>query len=354
VKGKQQLRCDLISLSRLVYQCSTLLSAGMGLLPALRTLSSHQEHPALAQALPELCSKVETGHTFARCLADYPGIFSNAVIFMVRAGEESGQMEDLLKRLARWLEKDADVWERTRQSMVYPATVLGTALLLGWLLFTFFLPPFFEAFTSSGTPLPLLTRIVVTVTRVVGHPLFWLASVVGLWWLRRTLRRAWQDRNQRLRLFRGLRALPVLGKIVMLTATVRFSNCLAVLLECGLPLVRAWSLAASASADAALEVDAERVLEFVRQGDTLGTAVGNSPLYPAGFSSLLGAAEESGALPVTLTSLAAIYDQEVDYQTGTLSVLFEPIFIAGLALIVVTILLAILLPLYGTLDQLGN
>ena len=354
MKSKRQLSCDLTTLSRLVFQCSTLVNAGLGLLPALRTLSDQQEHPALAAALPVLCKKVESGHTLSRCMGEYPALFSTTVVYLVRAGEESGRMAELLRRLALWLEKDAGVWSRTRQAMVYPATVLATATLLGWLLFTFFLPPFFESFTSTGAPLPTLTQVVLLFTRVVGHPLFWVGTLAGLWFLRRALARAWQRPEARLRLFRLLRALPLLGKATMLTATVRFANCLAVLLDCGLPLVRAWLLATAASGDAVLERDAERVVGLIREGETLSLALGDSSVYPAGFASLLGAAEESGALPTTLTSLADVYDQEVEYLVSSLSVVFEPIFIAGLAVMVVTILLAVLLPLYGTLDQLGG
>lgn len=349
----KDLRCDLATLARLIHQCSTLLNAGMGLLPALRTLSNQHDHPALAVVLPAICSKVESGHSLAGCLAKYPGVFNDATIFLVRAGEESGRMDSLFQRLALWLEKDSQVWLRTRQAMVYPATVLATAVLLGWLLFTFFLPPFFEAFTSSGEPLPLLTRMVLLMTQIVGHPLSWFMGLVGLWWLRRAFRSLWLDPQRKTRLFLFLRGIPVLGKAVQLTATVRMANCLSVLLDCGLPLIRAWALASAASGDAALEADSKRVLEGIRQGETLACALADHPLYPRGFSNMLGAAEEAAALPATLNSLAAVYDQEVEYVVQTLSVLFEPIFIAGLALVVVVILLAVLLPLYGTLNQLG-
>lgn len=347
------LRCDLSTLARLTHQCSTLLNAGMGLLPALRTLSNQQDHAALAVALPAICSKVETGHSLARCLAEYPGVFNNATVFLVRAGEESGRMDSLFQRLTLWLEKDAQVWMRTRQAMVYPATVLATAVLLGWLLFTFFLPPFFEAFTSSGEPLPLLTRMVLLVTQVVGHPVSWIAAVVAMWLARRAFWSLWLDPQRKASFFLLLRATPVLGKAVQLTATVRMANCLSVLLDCGLPLVRAWGLAAAASGDAALEADSKRVLDGVRGGESLARAIGDHPLYPRGFSSMLGAAEEAAALPATLNSLAEVYDQEVEYVVQTISVLFEPLFIAGLALVVVVVLLAVLLPLYGTLNQLG-
>lgn len=349
----KSLRCDLSTLARLTHQCSTLLNAGMGLLPALRTLSHQHDHQGLAVALPAICTKVESGHSLARCLAEYPGIFNNAMVFLVRAGEESGRMDSLFQRLALWLEKDSEVWQRTRQALVYPATVLATALLLGWLLFTFFLPPFFEAFTSSGEPLPLLTRLVLLVTQVVGHPLFWVAAVAACFGLRRAFWSMWLNPGRKARFFLLLRSIPVLGKAAQLTACVRLANCLSVLLDCGLPLVRAWALAAAASGDAALEDDARRVLETIRQGETLSQAIGDHPLYPRGFGSMLGAAEEAAALPTTLNSLAEVYDQEVEYVTQTLSVLFEPIFIAGLAMMVVVILLAVLLPLYGTLNQMG-
>lgn len=346
------LRCDLLTLARFTHQCATLINAGMGLLPALRTLCNQQDHPALAVALPAICTKVESGHSLARCLGEYPGIFNNATVFLVRAGEESGRMDSLFDRLALWLEKDSQVWQRTRQAMVYPATVLATAVLLGWLLFTFFLPPFFEAFTSSGEPLPLLTLIVLRMTQLVGHPLSWLAAGVGLWLLRKAFWSLWLDPQRKARFFLLLRSIPILGKAVQLTATVRLANCLSVLLDCGLPLIRAWGLAAAASGDAALEADARRVLESVRQGDMLAQAIGDSPLYPRGFSNMLGAGEEAAALPSTLNSLAKVYDQEVDFVVLTLGALFEPVFIAGLALMVVVILLAVLLPLYGTLNQL--
>lgn len=348
-----RLRCDLTSLSRLIHQCYTMLNAGMGLVQALRVLSEQQDQPGLAQALPALVRRVESGHSLASSMAEFPGIFSQPVMFLVRAGEESGQMVALFEQLAVWLEKDAGVWQRTRQAMVYPAMVLGVAVFLTWALFSFFLPPFFAAFTSSGTPLPPLTVVVLMLSKIAGHPLFWLLSGVGLLALRHAARRAWSDRRQRVRLFQVLRSVPLLGKIVMLTGTVRFANCLSVMLNCGLPLTRAWPLAAAASGDAVLQQDGDRIVALLRHGDTLGECLATSPEYPRGFAGLVSAAEESGGLSSTLSSLAKVYDQEADYLTQALSILFEPVFIAGLALMVVTILLAVLLPLYGTLDQIG-
>ena len=132
---------------------------------------------------------------------------------------------------------------------------------------------------------------------------------------------------------------------------MRFANCLAVLLDCGLPLMQSWLLAAAASGDATLQDDAKSVVSSLRDGELLTT---DSALYPRGFAGMLAMAEESASLPQTLKSLARVYDQEAEYLTETLGVVFEPIFIAILAAMVVVLLLSILLPLYGTLGQMGG
>lgn len=331
-----------------------MVNAGMSILEAMRTLSEHQDHPVLANVLPKLCARVETGLRVSEAMAEFPGVFAKPVRFMVQAGEESGQICSLLSQVASWMQKEAEVAQRTRQALVYPATVIGIALLLGWVLFAFFLPPFLEGLTGSGIPLPWLTRVVLWMSRVLGHPLVWLLSLACLTVIRRELAKRSQQPGFRLRQYQLIRSIPLLGRIAVFTSTVRFANCLAVLLECGLPLIQSWTLAAAASGDATLQEDARRVVATLREGEFLRESLQDSTLYPRGFAGMIGVAEETASLPRTLTSMARVYDHEAEYLTQTLSLVFEPLFIAVLAAMVVVLILSILLPLYGSLAQMSG
>ena len=345
-------RCDLVSLARFAHQCSTLFNAGVSLVEALRILSENESHADLRLALQGVVKRVESGQQLSSAMTQYPLVFGATTTCMVRAGEESGRLGELFKNLAVWLEKDARVVQRSRQALVYPSLVLATSMLLGWVLFTFFLPPFFQAFGDAGTSLPWVTRMVMGMVKVVGSLWTWLLAIaVGLW-LRRQLGRLMQDQERKTNYFRMLYKIPVVGRIVMLTTAVRFCNCLAVLLDCGVPLMRAWTLAAGASGNLAVEQDAIRVNAGLRTGHNLGDALGSSPLYPKGFDKMLVAAEEAAALSQNLISLSLIYEQDSEQALDALGVMIEPIFIMGMAVVVVTVLLAVLLPLYGSLAQL--
>ena len=347
------LRCDLKTLARFSHQCSTLLGSGLGMVAVIRTLCEQPDHPDLQQALEGVAQRIEHGHMLSRAMNDYPNVFGPTMVCLVRAGEESGQMHLLFERLVEWLEKDAKVVARGQQAMVYPSFVLGISLFLGWALFSFFLPPFFEAFRDSGAQLPLLTRIVLMAVNLVSHPVTWISSL-GLAALTYYLaRRAWSQRPFRVKFWRFIHALPMLGKVVRYAACIRFCNSLAILLDCGVPLLRSWTLASATSGSLLLEEDAQRVCYGIREGLPLTEAVEGSDLYPKGFAEILKGAEEAASIPLTLRSVANVYDQEVEQTVSAIGVMLEPLFILAMAMVVVVILLAVMLPLYGSLTQLG-
>jgi type II secretory pathway component PulF len=341
------------TLARFAHQCSTLLGSGMGMVSVIRTLCEQPDHQDLQKALQGVCERIEQGYMLSRAMAEYPNVFGPTMVFLIKAGEESGQMDLLFARLVEWLEKDAKVVARGRQALVYPGFILGISLFLGWALFSFFLPPFFEAFRESGTELPLLTQMVLLLVNIISSPLTWIVTLGGAALLHHILRKAWSQPANQLRVWKTVYHLPLVGKAVGYAACIRFCNSLAILLDCGVPLIRSWTLAASASGSLLLEKDASRVCHGIREGLPLAEAIGESTLYPRGFAPMLKGAEESASIPLTLRSIANVYDQEVEQTVSAIAVTLEPLFIFAMALVVVVILLAVMLPLYGSLSQLG-
>ena len=325
-----------------------LVSAGVHLLDGLDLLHRQCDDPRLKECLGQVYERVQAGHRLSIALSAHPEYFGPVFVAMVALGEQVGGLSLALLKLASWLERDQRIAMRWRSALMYPLFVLGVSALLTFLMFYFVVPTFVEVFDSFRAPLPWITRAMLWVAQQLHSPLFLLLFAFLAVELYRQLRLQWRRRNAGW--VRVLRTLPGLGPLYQAATLGRLCLALQLTLSMGVPLLNAWFLAATVSGCPLLQQDAQRVTQCCKDGETLTEALEVSPLYPSNLCELVRAGEESAQLATLLARAGDYYDQELDHRIAVFTALLEPLLLSALALLVMGIVLALMLPLYSMIQ----
>lgn len=335
-------------------QLVALLEGGVNLVGALGTLANRPEKDPLRLALEELHQSVSSGNYFSRSLALFPRVFPPVFIAMVQLGENTGQLDAAMARLAAWLESDQAVRQKVKAALGYPCFILALTSLLTLGLFYGVMPTFSEIFSGMGIPLPWPTRILMVVTGLIRMPLAWVCFGLAQLGMVRLIQRAWTHPEIKVRIYRMFLSVPLIGEILLLSATSRFASTLQAVLDQGLSLALGLRLAASASGSPVFIQDAAAGVKAIERGELLSQHMSESDAgYPHSLVSMLGAGEESAAIPRMLERAGQYYQVELDARIQAFGAALEPILMVLVASLVAGIMLAIFLPLYSYLGQLG-
>ncbi|MFA5508738.1 MAG: type II secretion system F family protein [Vulcanimicrobiota bacterium] len=335
-------------------QLSILLASGVPLHMSIDTLSNQPEDPQFGRAIEEIGVKIAQGYTLSGVFAWFPRLFSPIHVALITTGERTGNLADSLGKLADWGDREGQLIGKVRAAFTYPIIVFVVACLLTIILFLTVIPGFVEMFEEKGMELPLLTRIVVWITHAVTNPGFWLAFI-GVALLLVFSIRDFYRRPHGARMIHGtLHTIPLVGDILILSGTARYAAVLGTLLDSGMDLLVSLQLAGRASGDPIMEYDSERLVARIRDGESMTAAMNEKPdIYLSTVRQMLTAGEESSNLSSMCARLAAFYEDEVAYRVEALGAALEPLMLVFVSVLVGSIVLAIILPLYGFLNQLG-
>lgn len=330
-------------------QLQALFAGGVPLVKAFEILAAQADHPRLREAAEQASGCLLQGHSLSQSLGRFPNLFDASSLACVQIGEATGRLACTLENLAGQLQHEEQTWMRLRAALMYPLLVLGCAGLLGLLAVGVILPTVLELFEPKSG---ILAGLVV-LSQAVRNPLIWalLLAVSGEFGLQ--IRRSWQNPQARLLWFLRLRSLPGLGKLLVSQALARHCASLSSMLISGLPLVKAWSLAA-ASASPEISADTERVLACLREGGSLTEAIQFCQIYPDDFTQLCRAGEESGRLHEMMRRLSTLYSLDVEVRLARLLALVEPLLLAGVSLALGGVLVALFIPLSEQLSRLSQ
>lgn len=338
----------------LTRQLATLLSGGVPLVQALGILRQQPENPLLGDVVGDVGAQVGSGHRLSAALSHYPKVFGQLFVTMVAVGENCGLLDQSLRNLADWLEKDDALRRKVKAAMTYPLLVFGLAVLLTVVMFVTVLPGFITIFEDLQTPLPLITQLVVLITKALRHPLFWLTTVALGAGLRAALRKAQADSQRNLQLYRWLQRIPGLGGLLFHSSCARYCATVGVLLNAGMDLRRSLTLAAAASGSPVLEQDAKKLVNAVIHGHAVGDYMMAHPhIYSGTMTQMAVAGEEASRLPEMLTRASRFHELEVESRIEAISAALEPILLSGVAVVVGTVLVAFFIPLYGIVATLA-
>ena len=335
-------RVSALDLSVATRQASTLLAAGVPLVAALRALTDQVENPKLKSVFGQVRDRVNEGTSFADALSE-TRIFPDLYVGMVRAGEAGGALEQVLERLADYLESQVRLKNKVGSILIYPAMMFLFACVVVGALVTVVLPQITELLISMDQPLPWYTQAIISLSNFTRD--WWWAMIavgIGAGLLLRAIGRtpaggAFYDRW-------SLR-LPVMGRLVRLVAIARFTKTLSTLLSGGLPITRALETAGEVTGNTVLASTVERARISISEGASIAHPLRISGEFPPLVTHMIEIGEQSGDLEGMLEKIAEIYEEQVETTVTRLTALLEPVLILIMVGIVLVIILATLVPL---------
>lgn len=324
-------------------QLSTLVGAGVPVVSALQSLSSQMEDPEGRRVVVDLQEAVRGGTPFGKAIESHPGMFTELYASMVRAGEESGMLSLSLSRLADHLEDQARTKNRVRAALTYPILMAIVATLVVVFLLTVVVPKIVGVFAHLGRALPLPTRILIAVTDVLSAG-WWLILILlaaGILLTRRHFATPQGKRSLDSLLLR----LPLLGRLVHLSALSRFCRTLSTLVAGAIPVDRGLRIVAPVVGNLVISERIEAAAERVVEGARLSDALRIHAEIPPTLVQMVAVGEESGQLDFILAKMADAVDGEIETRLSRLLSLLEPLIILFMGMVVAGIVISVLLPL---------
>jgi len=337
---------DLLFFTR---QFTTMLRAGLPLTRILDILSYQSPTKKLREIAKELKKNVESGIPLSTSLMNYPTIFSNLYVSMVRAGEVGGTLDRSLERITEFLENDYRLRQKIKGAMSYPLFVLIFAFSLGFFMLTIFVPRFAGFFADLNVPLPGLTAFTLSISRALTR--YWwilLIGVIGGYALYNVYKSTPFGRE---RVDRGKLRMPVLGRLNHQTVMARFTGTLSSLLAAGVPLLQALDTVASTVDNVIIEREITKIEDRVRRGETLSKPMEESGLFTPMVVQMVAVGEETGELEEMLKKVSEFYEEEVDRAVGQLTSLIEPLLIIFVGGIIGFIVISLYLPIFYMVGQ---
>ena len=354
---------NLYDISIFARQFATLLGAGVPLLTGLEILTQQSAKERLSTVfllfftsvrfgVGQITISVREGNALSAAMAEFPKVFPELMTNMVAAGEAGGILEIVMDRLAAQFEKDYRMNAKFKSAMIYPAIVLSVAAIVVAIIMMFVMPVFVGLFEQLKIELPFGTRVVIGISNFLGH--YWylvIAALIGLFLLYK-----WAGTKESFRLWRDgvYLKVPIFGDLYNKIIITRFARTFASLSRSGVPILNAMTIVSKATGS----LQAERVLNqargSLRRGRTLADPMEASGMFPPIVISLVNIGEETGALDTMLDKVADFYGAEVDDTIGRLQTIMDPILIVILGVIIGTLAVALLLPMFEIVTKVGS
>ncbi|HEX9022358.1 MAG TPA: type II secretion system inner membrane protein GspF [Geobacteraceae bacterium] len=337
-------RVPLPELALMTRRLATLLGSAVPVYEAIATLCAQEKPGELRNVLGRLRERLAEGSGLAKAMAAEPRVFSESYVSMVAAGEASGALEVVLERLAEFLEDQDSIRSKIVTSLAYPTlmVVVGTGVMM--FLLGFVVPKIVTIFEESKAALPLITVILIKISRLVRDG--WWALIIlaiGIAYLYRRLMRREELRHRQDLLF--LR-LPLVGTLWQRLILSRFAKVLGLLLESGVPVIRAMDITSAAVVNREYRAYLARVKEELIEGRSLSASLGKSPLFPPLLVHMIAVGEKSGELEKMLTRAGNAFEKEFDSSITRLMSLLEPFLVLGMGATVGFVVVAVLLPIF--------
>ena len=332
-------------LTQFTRQLATLVNAGLPLMRGIEVLKRQMRDPRMQEALSGISENIAAGGTFSESLTQYPKIFDNLYVNMVKAGEAGGVLEVVLGRLAEFAEKAERIKNKVKGAMIYPIVVLVAAIGITAFLLVAVIPKFQQVFNDmlGGQALPPITQFVIDASEFVQHNglqifLAVVAVVIIMKIVARTEKGAY--------LFDVLKLkMPVTGTLAQRSAVSKFTRTLGTLLSSGVPILQSLTITRDTTGNRVLTDAIQRVHDSVKEGESMTQPLSQCKVFPPMVISMVEVGEETGALADMLTRIANTYDDEVDNAVAGMTAAIEPALIIVLAVVVGTIVIAMFLPM---------
>ena len=332
---------DLVVFSR---QLATMVDAGIPLVGALDILGEQIENKAFGSVVLRIRNDIETGSSLSDALSRHKRIFSSLFVSMVKAGESSGMLDDILDRLAAYLEKTSALQRKIQSALVYPAVVSSMAIAITLLLLIKVIPVFKDIFSGFGSALPTPTLVLITISDAARKYFFFIVIIIAgiVFFVSRYVK----TEKGRLVFDSMLLKMPIFGLLFKKVAISKFTRTLSTLIKSGVPILNSLEIVGKTAGNKAIEIAVETVRTNVREGESIADPLARSKLFPPMVVRMISVGEQSGQLEKMLTKIADFYDEQVDSAVSGLTSLIEPLVIALLGIVIGTIVICMFLPIF--------
>lgn len=333
---------DIVDFTR---QVALMLNAGLTLIDALEILKRQTPKPILRKMIEDIDAKIKGGSSFSVALLDYKGIFSKLYISLVKSGEASGKLGEILLRLADNLEKEREFKSKLKGALVYPVIVVVGMLIVMFIMITFVLPKLLGLYKDFNVELPLSTKILIAVSTFSTR--FWpfviVLVFVGSYFFRKYLAtKAGKSSFDKFTL-----KLPVFGKIISISALVESTRTLAILISSGISILDALSIVVDATENSVYQQAFLTVSHKVEKGLSMGTALEQEEIFPPILVQMSQVGEQTGNLDDTLFRLSKYFEMESEMATKTMTTLIEPMILVVLGVGVGFLVMSVITPIYN-------
>lgn len=338
-------------LALITRQIATLVQSSMPLEQALLAVGEQNEIPRVKSIVLGVRARVMEGYTFADGLAGFPKAFPELYRATVAAGEKSGHLDAVLERLADYTESRQELRQKILNAMIYPIvlTLLAIAIVSGMLVYV--VPKVIGVFANTDRELPMLTSFLIRLSEFLQSfgilvVVVLIAVAIGTWILL-------QQQGPRNRFDRVLLGMPLFGRLVRGFNTARFTRTFSILMGSGVPIIESLHISAQVVTNMCMKSAVDDAALRIREGESIGTSLGDSGHFPPLCIHLISSGEASGQLETMLSRAAGNQEREMDGLIGTLLNILEPALIIGMGAMVLLIVLAILLPIFQLNELVG-
>ncbi|MHB1000598.1 MAG: type II secretion system F family protein [Armatimonadota bacterium] len=332
---------DLVVFSR---QFATMIDAGVSIVKCLDILDNQTKNPVLKPVIAQSMRDVKSGLSLTDAFGKHPNVFSKLYINMLKAAELGGILDEILDRIAGFLESEMEIRTKIKSAMTYPVIVLFFALSMVCALFTFVLPKFKEIFVAMDVEMPIYTRVLFQMSDIARA--FWYIPValiiIGIFAYRyysKTPAGKYQIDLIKLK-------IPIVGDIVLKMAIGRFARTFSTLVNSGVPMMRALEIVGETAGNVVIAKAVEKSRDSVREGQKISSPLESTGMFPSMVTHMIDVGEETGRLSEMLTKVAEFYEREVDAAVKALTSLIEPMLIVFMGVIVGFIAICVMGPIF--------
>jgi type IV pilus assembly protein PilC len=332
---------DLVVFSR---QLATMVEAGITLVHALNVMSEQSENKTLALAVIGIREDIVAGSTLHQAMSKYPKIFKTMYVNMVKAGETSGFLDEILDRLAGYLEKQAALERKIKAAMVYPILVISMALAITIGLLIKVVPTFKNIFETLGGTLPLPTQILLLISDIVrkGFP-FVIGAVMLLCF---AFRKYVSTPKGRYNVDSKMLKVAIFGPLIRKVVVAKFARTLSVLIKSAVPILNALEIVANSAANTVVQKTIMDTREAIRHGEPIAEPLSRNGVFPPLVVRMINVGEQTGQLEKMLSKVADLYEDQVDAAISGLTSMIEPLIIGFLGIVIGGIVIALFMPIF--------
>ncbi|HEC70154.1 MAG TPA: type II secretion system F family protein [Candidatus Omnitrophica bacterium] len=324
-------------------QLTTLIESGISLVQGLEILSEQIKNPYFKQVILDILRNVREGSSFHSALSKFPKVFSEFYISMVKAGEASGKLGEILNRVSGYIESSLALQRKIRSSLAYPVIVISMAIVITAFLILKVIPTFKGIFDVLGGRLPLPTRILIGMSNFSRR--WFLFILGGLVVLGVVLKKISATPKGRKKIDERLLKLPIVGELIRKIAVAKFCRTFSTLISSGVPVLQSLDIVGKTSGNKVVEEAVVKAKKFVQEGESLSEPLSRSGVFPPMVIRMISVGEKTGKLEEMLAKIAQFYEEEVNTAVAGLTSMIEPLIIGFLGIVIGGIVVSLFLPI---------